>query len=77
MPRIMAEMLPRSGKNHLANPQKGQPGTPDVLQGLNPVNRQSDAVSSETVIQEYQDLVDSYFKAITTRKEKSSDANSK
>jgi len=43
---------------------------PDVLKGLNPVNRHSGAVSSEMVMEEYSDLVDSYFKAITTKKEK-------
>ena len=49
------------------------PGRPDALKGLNPVNRQSAAVSSETVIEEYNDVVENYFKAITTRKEKSAD----
>jgi hypothetical protein len=39
----------------------------EVLHGLNPVNRQSGAVSSEATIEEYQDLVDHYFKSITTR----------
>ena len=41
---------------------------PDSLKGLNPVNRQSGAVASETVIEEYNDVVESYFKAITTKK---------
>lgn len=41
---------------------------PDVVKGLNPVNRQSGAVASEAVIDEYHDVVESYFKAITTRK---------
>ena len=41
---------------------------PDLVKNLNPVNRQSGAVASETTIEEYDDLVDSYFKAITTRK---------
>jgi hypothetical protein len=58
------------GAGALAGQGKGQPGNPDVMKGLNPVNRQSAAVSSETVIEEYNDLVDSYFKAITTKKEK-------
>lgn len=40
----------------------------DVVKGLNPVNRQSGAVASETVIEEYNDVVESYFKAITTKK---------
>jgi len=40
----------------------------DSIKGLNPVNRQSGAVASETVIEEYNDVVESYFKAITTRK---------
>jgi hypothetical protein len=55
---------------------RGQPGHPDVMKGLNPVNRQSGAVSSETVIEQYSDLVDSYFKAITTKKEKPVHENS-
>ena len=38
------------------------------LKSLNPVNRQSAAVSSETFIEDYSDLVDHYFKTITTRK---------
>ncbi len=42
--------------------------TAEVLKNLNPVNRQSGAVSSETFIEEYSDLVDHYFKTITTRK---------
>jgi hypothetical protein len=51
----------------------GNPGgldtdKPDSLKGLNPVNRQSGAVASETVIEEYDDVVESYFKAITTKK---------
>ena len=40
----------------------------DSIKGLNPVNRQSGAVASETVIEEYNDVVESYFKAITTKK---------
>jgi hypothetical protein len=40
----------------------------DAMKGLNPVNRQSGAVSSETALEEYSDLVDTYFKAITTKK---------
>ncbi len=42
--------------------------TADVVKNLNPVNRQSGAVSPEALIEEYSDLVDSYFKTITTRK---------
>ena len=40
----------------------------DAVKGLNPVNRQSGAVASEAVIEEYNDVVESYFKAITTKK---------
>jgi hypothetical protein len=40
----------------------------EVVKGLNPVNRQSGAVASETALEEYSDLVDNYFKAITTKK---------
>ena len=48
-----------------------------ALKGLNPVNRQSGAVSSETVIEEYNDVVENYFKAITTRKEPSANEKQK
>ena len=47
-----------------------QSKNPTWLKGLNPVNRQSAADSSETVIEEYNNVVDSYFKAITTKQEK-------
>jgi hypothetical protein len=62
----------RNGKGAaaLAAGERGQLATPDAVKGLNPVNRQSGADSSEAVIQEYNDLVDSYFKAITTKKAK-------
>jgi ElaB/YqjD/DUF883 family membrane-anchored ribosome-binding protein len=40
----------------------------DVMKGLNPVNRQSGAVASETVPDEYSALVDTYFRVITTKK---------
>jgi hypothetical protein len=56
------------GAGALAAGSRGEPGNPDVMKGLNPVNRQSGAVASETVIEEYNNLVDSYFKAITTKK---------
>lgn len=37
----------------------------DVVKGVNPLNRESEAVQSETIIHQYSDLVDQYFKAIT------------
>ena len=40
----------------------------DVIKNLNPANRQSGAVDSGAVIEEYSDLVDRYFQAITTKK---------
>jgi hypothetical protein len=40
------------------------------LKGLNPVNRQSGANSAEAVMEEYNDVVENYFKAITTKQEK-------
>jgi hypothetical protein len=58
------------GVGALAGNGQAETGKPDALKGLNPVNRQSAAVSSETVIEEYNDVVENYFKAITTRKEK-------
>jgi ElaB/YqjD/DUF883 family membrane-anchored ribosome-binding protein len=58
------------GAGALAAGGRGQAEKPDVINGLNPVNRQSGADSPETVIEEYNDVVESYFKAITTKKEK-------
>jgi hypothetical protein len=56
------------GAGELAGRANGLAGEKaDVMKGLKPVNRQSGAVASETVIEEYSDLVDNYFKAITTR----------
>ena len=37
----------------------------DVVQGVNPLNRESEAVQTETIFQQYNELVDQYFKAIT------------
>jgi hypothetical protein len=67
-----ARQSSRYGKGGAAMPDggKGEVGKPDVLKGLNPVNRQSAANASDAVIQQYNDVVDSYFKTITTKKEK-------
>ena len=58
------------GAGKLAAGSSGEVGKPDVMKGLNPVNRQSAANASEAVIEEYNDVVENYFKAITTKKEK-------
>jgi ElaB/YqjD/DUF883 family membrane-anchored ribosome-binding protein len=58
------------GAGALAGNGKSEIEKSDAMKGLNPVNRQSGAVSSETVIEEYNDVVENYFKAITTKKEK-------
>ena len=42
----------------------------DVAHDVNPVNRESEAVQSETIIQQYSDLVDEYFMAITKEPKK-------
>jgi ElaB/YqjD/DUF883 family membrane-anchored ribosome-binding protein len=39
----------------------------DVVAGLNPIQRPSGAVATETLIEEYSAVVDRYFEAITTR----------
>ncbi len=44
-----------------------QMDSPDVMKGLNPQNRQSGAVHSEGSMDEYQPIVDEYFKDITHR----------
>lgn len=64
------------GAGQLSAGEKGVVEQPDVLKGLNPVNRQSAAASSETVIQEYNEVVDSYFKAITTKQKKAANEKS-
>jgi len=54
------EMAARSGTS--------DGGKADVVRALNPLNRQSGAVASESVPEEYIDVVDNYFKALTTKK---------
>ena len=51
----------------LYNPQTS---TLDVVRGVNPLNRESEAVQTETIIQQYRSLVDEYFKAITKEPKK-------
>lgn len=58
------------GAGALASLAGGEMEKPDTLKNLNPVNRQSGAVASETIVDQYHDVVENYFKAITTRKEK-------
>jgi hypothetical protein len=58
------------GAGQLAGGANAQAEKSDAMKGLNPVNRQSGAVKSETVIDEYNDVVENYFKNITTKKEK-------
>jgi hypothetical protein len=58
------------GAGALALDAKGAAENPDVINGLNPVNRHSAANSAETPLEEYNDVVDSYFKAITTKNAK-------
>ncbi len=43
---------------------------PDVIQGVNPVNRESEAVQGETTIEQYSDIVEKYFKALTKGRKK-------
>ncbi len=38
---------------------------PDVVQGINAVNRESEAIQGETSLEQYSDLVEKYFKALT------------
>ncbi len=61
-----------AGQLHAAD--RGSAENPDVINGLNPVNRHSGANVPETEIEEYNDVVDNYFKTIATRKEKPADA---
>jgi len=48
--------------NGLQAPQMDQP---DVMNGLNPMNRQADSAHTEGTIEEYRPIVDEYFKTIT------------
>jgi len=61
------------GAGLLAGQAGGEVEKPDAMKNLNPVNRQSGAVASETVVEQYNDVVENYFKAITTKKEKPAD----
>lgn len=62
------------GAGALAAADQGGTEKPDTMKSLNPVNRRSAAVSSEAMLDEYNDVVENYFKAITTKKGKPSDA---
>lgn len=61
----------RPGSNGQSRMKNDQPPAPaavdktDVVQGMKPADRASDAVQSESVIERYSDLVEKYFKAIT------------
>lgn len=37
----------------------------DIRKGLKPINRQSEAVASEAILEEYRSIVDNYFRTIT------------
>jgi hypothetical protein len=65
------------GAGALAAGARGLAGEPDVVRGLNPVNRQSAAETSQADIEEYNAIVESYFKAITTKKESQANEPSK
>lgn len=70
--RATATQTSRAGKGagELAGANAGgEADKADVVKGLNPVNRQSGAVTSEATIEEYNELVENYFKTITTRKQ--------
>jgi hypothetical protein len=64
------------GAGNVSAANRGSVENPDVVNGLNPINRHSAANSTETEIEEYNDVVDSYFKTITTSKEKPADEKS-
>ncbi|MGD1083130.1 MAG: hypothetical protein ABSA47_00100 [Verrucomicrobiota bacterium] len=59
-----------SGAGALPGAGSGETDKSDATKGLKPVNLRSAAVSSEAVIAEYNDVVENYFKAITSRKDK-------
>ncbi|MFA6289108.1 MAG: hypothetical protein WC661_17130 [Opitutaceae bacterium] len=62
--RVTANGGQSSGKSEGALPA-AQLDTPDVMKGLNPTDRHSDAVPGESTMDEYRTLVDEYFKKIT------------
>ena len=57
-----------NGKNR-ATPSAGEAppslDKPDVIHGVNAVNRESEAVQGESTIDQYSDIVEKYFKALT------------
>ncbi len=61
----------QSGGNGRSQDKNGQSGPSvtvdkaDVMKGVTPVNRKSDAVNPETSVDQYSDIVDQYFKAIS------------
>ncbi|AHF94748.1 hypothetical protein OPIT5_25320 [Opitutaceae bacterium TAV5] len=73
-----ARESPYSGDgNHPAPPGAGaSPALPtgdaSIMKNLNPTDRQSDAIPSESTVEEYRELVEEYFRAITTTPEPAS-----
>ncbi|MDF3056703.1 MAG: hypothetical protein K0R17_918 [Rariglobus sp.] len=62
--RVTGQDGQSTGKSEGSSPAL-QMDKPDVMKGLNPTDRQSDAVPGESSIDEYRALVDEYFKKIT------------
>ena len=63
----------KNGKNR-ATPDGANPSValdkPDVVNGVNAINRESEAVQGESTIEQYSDIVEKYFKAITKEPKK-------
>jgi hypothetical protein len=66
--------LSGNGKNN-ASPNSAEPSVAldkaDIVEGMQAVNRESEAVQGETTIEQYSDLVEKYFKALTKDPKKS------
>ena len=69
--RERAAKSPRNGgpNRNKAKPDAAAPAAvvdkEDVVHGVEPVNRESSAVQGETGIEQYGEIVEKYFKAIT------------
>jgi ElaB/YqjD/DUF883 family membrane-anchored ribosome-binding protein len=68
---ISSSSAKQSGGNGRSH-EKSTPGSdvvnfekPDAVKGVKPVNRKSEAVTPESTVDQYSDIVDQYFKAIS------------
>ena len=57
----------QAGETSTAAGDKLQKDQPDLMKGLHPEDRKTGAISAESALEDYHDVVDEYFKTITRK----------